>query len=133
MATTADSTAGFRALVKDLGLDHLWDKFEANGWNNFVNFAFSTPDPSFKDVPGFEKTVLPEILDVSDAEQKKLVPVVRRLFAQSYAVANSIMAAEVVNTGVDQRPPHRGRPDGQIGQSPCEAHWLRAAWREHAQ
>ena len=110
MAIASDSVASFRALVKELGLDSLWSKFDDNGWNTFVNFAFSTPDPSCRDVPGFEKEVLPVLLDVEKPEEKKMVPLVRRLFAQSYAVANALMAAEIVNTGADQRV-HLTAPD----------------------
>ena len=103
MAIAADSTAAFRALVKELNLDAIWPKLDENGWTTFVNFAFSTPDSTSKDVEGFEKSVLPALLDIAKPEEKRMVPLVRRLFAQSYAYANALLASEVTSAGTDQK------------------------------
>ena len=103
MAVSSDTTAAFKATVKELGLEDLWNKFDANGWDTFTNFAFSTADPSCKDIPGFEKEVVPQLIDIAKPDEKKLLPLIRRLFAQSYAVANSLMASEIIAAGPEQK------------------------------
>ena len=90
-----DSEAAFRATVKELGLENaIWSKLEKNGWSCFSDFAFAVPDPTGRDVQGFEEKIVPMLLDVEKDDERKLLPRLRRLYAQAYAVANTAMAAE---------------------------------------
>ena len=86
-----------------LGLDSLKVKFESSGWVTFNDFAFSTSDCAGKDPEKFENEVLTVILNLEDAEEKKLVPRLRRLYAQSYIVCSTAMEKLGNPGGIDEK------------------------------
>ena len=87
------SKVAFTAALRDMELSILAAKFEENGWGSFEDFAFSTSDPSGRDTDMFEKQVLAELL-AADGSQKKLIPKIRRLYAQAYVHATALMTEE---------------------------------------
>ena len=90
-----DSKVAFTATLKELGLDKLKDQFEKNGWDTFVNFAFSTSDPKGADPAAFQKEVVDVLLGTDPGEgNKPLIPRLRRLYAQSYMFASKMMSEE---------------------------------------
>ena len=78
-----DSTVVFSARIDELGLNAIKDKFTANGWSTFADFAFATSSFKEPDPELFAKEVLVPLLD---SATNSLAPRVRRLFMQAYAV-----------------------------------------------
>eukprot|EP00974_Lingulodinium_polyedra_P073316 7097965-Lingulodinium_polyedra.AAC.1 len=68
----SDSAVAFSATVKELGLEALQPKLVENGWDTFMNFAFSTSDQTGKDASKFEDEVLKKFFDMEN--QKTLIP-----------------------------------------------------------
>ena len=90
-----DSKVAFAATLQELGLDKLKDQFVKNGWDTFVNFAFSTSDPKGADPAAFQNEVVEVLLGKEPAQgDKALIPRLRRLYAQSYMFATKIMSEE---------------------------------------
>ena len=83
-----DSPVVFAARLKELGLEEFKTSFEDKGWTTFAAFAFSTS--SFRQPEGdeFLKEVIEPLIGASD---HKLVPQIRRLFMQAYAVTAADM------------------------------------------
>jgi len=96
------SKVAFTAALRDMELSILAAKFDENGWGTFEDFAFSTSDPSGRDTDMFEKQVLAELL-AADGSQKKLIPKIRRLYAQAYVHATALMTEEAIPKGIDER------------------------------
>ena len=88
--TTTDTKANFVALLKELELTVVQKIFEDNGWMTLEDFAYAPADRE-----KFETEILPKILKLDDADQKKLIPRVRKLWNKAYAAANSVMSAEL--------------------------------------
>ena len=61
------------------------------GWTTFNEFAFSSSDSTGRDGKSFEAEVLPKLIDVEDAVQKKLIPKLRMLHAQSYIAMSAAL------------------------------------------
>ena len=97
-----NSTTAFAAALKELELDSLLPKMSEFGWDTFNDFAFSTSDPSGKDADAFQTQVVDKLL-ATDGSQKRLVPRLRRLYAQSYVVASEAMTAFANPQGVDEK------------------------------
>jgi len=83
MAATADSKPAFQQRLEELELQELAPKFEKLGWQTFGDFGFACPAPPGQDNASFEKEVLQPLL----GEDRKHAAKLRRLFAQSYAIA----------------------------------------------
>ena len=96
------SKIAFAAALKEMELDVLAPKFAENGWDTFADFAFSTSDPSGKDHELFESQVVKVIL-APDGSQKRLVPKLRRLYAQSYIAASSHMTEQANPKGIEEK------------------------------
>ena len=60
-----NSKSAFAAALKELELSTLVPKFEANGWDSFNDFAFSTSDPTGKDAEAFTKEVIAVLIDLA--------------------------------------------------------------------
>ena len=104
----ATSCPAFTAALTELGLSSLTEKFEANGWSTFSAFAFATSDPQGRDGKAFEQEVLPELVTMSegkptDAEEKKLIPKIRMLYAQAYTAMVAAMESFANPKPVDER------------------------------
>ena len=80
---TVDSKTVFVARLAELGLGGLKDKFIAQGWCTFADFAFATSDFKGTDPALFEKDVIKPLV----GEDTVRVPKIRRLFMQSYMLA----------------------------------------------
>lgn len=98
----ADSVVAFKEQVDTLGLTDLYAKFQSNGWDTFMNFAFSTSDSTGKDPAVFEAEVIKVLLD-DPAAEKALIPRIRRLFHQSYVVAATEMDAFAKPQGINEK------------------------------
>ena len=97
---SANSTASFRAVVKDLGLEErIWTTLDDNGLTTFTNFAYSVPGAEAKDTKGFEEHVLPILLKMTGegaAADKKLIPRVRQLYGRAHAMATVMLAQDAM-------------------------------------
>ena len=102
-AMTMNSKTAFKAALVELGLDCLHTKFVDKGWDSFGDFAFCTSDPTGKDGQIFTQEVIEVLLTMSDTEQAKLVPRLRRLYAQAYTVATQFMAEQANPQGTNER------------------------------
>ena len=71
-------------------------------WETFFDFAFSTSDPSGKDHQLFEAEVI-KVLLAADGSQKKYIPKLRRLYAQSYIAASAHMQEQAQPKGIDEK------------------------------
>ena len=106
----ADSVTCFDAALVELGLTDIKSKFADEGWATFNDFAFSSSDTSGKSTETFEKEVVPKLIDLDNATEKKLLARLRRLYAQSYIIMSSTMEALAKPQGVDERV-HMSGPD----------------------
>ena len=59
----AKSTESFKSFIAELGLDHLWKKFQDAGFESFLDFAFCIPDPANR-ITEFEAKVVPTLLNL---------------------------------------------------------------------
>ena len=99
-----DSLVAFNGALVDMGLEKLKDVFAKNGWNTFLNFAFSTSDPKGADASAFQKEVVDVLLGADPSpDDKALVPRIRRLYAQSYMFATKIMSEEADPKGQEEK------------------------------
>ena len=99
----ADSKSSFAAAVAELGLSALADKFKAEGWDSYNDFAFSSSDTTGKDNTVFESEVLPKLINVEDENEKKLKPKIRRLYAQSYIIMSAAMENLATPRGIEEK------------------------------
>jgi len=94
--STVDSKAAFEQRLTDLELQDLLPKFTELKWLTFGDFGFASSAPPGGDAATFEAEVLKPLL----GEQRVLAAKVRRLYAQSYALA--IAETEHATTGDDK-------------------------------
>ena len=80
-AHPAESEAVFAARVAASNLTDIMDKFTANGWLTFADFAMAASDFNGKDPELFKKDVLTPLV----GEAIERVPKIRRLYVQAYA------------------------------------------------
>ena len=104
----ATSAPAFAAALAELGLSGLADKFDANGWDTFNAFAFATSDPQGRDGKAFEEQVVPVLIEMSEgvpvnAADKKLIPKLRMLYAQSYTAMAAAMESFANPKPIDER------------------------------
>ena len=104
----ATSVPAFTAALAELGLSDLTAKFNENGWSTFNAFAFSTSDPQGRDSKAFEEQVLPELIEMTDGKpanpaDKKLIPKLRMLYAQSYTAMAAAMETFANPKPLDER------------------------------
>ena len=83
MASTADSKPAFRSRLEELELQELLPKFEKLGWLTFGDFGFACHEGPGCTQEVFQKTVLTPLV----GDSSPLSARIRRLFAQSYAIA----------------------------------------------
>ena len=103
MASLAvSSKTAFKAALAELELTSLAAAFEDNGWETFFDFAFSTSDPSGKDHQLFEAEVI-KVLLAADGSQKKCIPKLRRMYAQSCIAASAHMQEQAQPKGIDEK------------------------------
>ena len=110
-AATADSKPAFLARLEELELTALKPKFEEKGWMTFGDFGFACSAPPGSDSTAFQKEVITFLV----GEGSPLAAKIRRLFAQSFAVAAAdterFLAAD---------------PDKTVGMHPAEREDRRA-------
>ena len=80
--SAADSEIVFKARLAELGLNDFLGKFVEKGWVTFADFACCCSDLGKGDGELFQK----EVVDVILADNVALVPRLRRLYLQSYAI-----------------------------------------------
>ena len=97
-----DSKTVFSTALKELGLDVLEEKFVENGWDTYGDFAFAASDPTGKNAELFQREVVDEI-PPKDGSLKRLIPKLRRLYAQSYLSAITTLNENVNPTTTEQR------------------------------
>ena len=97
-----DSKTVFSTALKELGLDVLEEKFVENGWDTYGDFAFATSDPTGKNAELSQREVVDEILP-KDGSLKRLIPKLRRLYAQSYLSATTTLNENVNPTTTEQK------------------------------
>jgi len=103
MAGMLESVATFKARVTALGLDSVWEKFEAAGWSTYATFGFAvyyvpgTPDDS--------KFVSGVLLKLFEGEDDQRAPAVRRLFFEAYTLFVSDMKTRMDRT--DESAPRK--------------------------
>ncbi len=85
--SAADSSSVFFARVAELGLIDLKDRFTAQGWTSFSDFAFACSDFKGNDPALFKNEVIVPLV----GEEVNRVTRIRRLYMQSYAVGAAEM------------------------------------------
>ena len=81
MAIAVNSKAAFLSHLTELELFHLKDKFIELGFDTYGNFGFGCADPNNQEL--MEREIIKPLV----GDDRRLVPRVRRLFAQAYAIA----------------------------------------------
>ena len=83
MTSTVDSKAAFKSMVVQMGLEAVWPKFEAQGWDTFGSFAFACSSGSAaNEAELFKKEVIVPLV----GEEIQHVARIRRLFNRAYAL-----------------------------------------------
>ena len=79
-----DSEEVFKQRLARLGLGQVEPAFERQGWTTYANFGFATAyNPAKSSEAEFELRVVAPLL----GRERKLIPAVRRLYLESYALA----------------------------------------------
>lgn len=85
--SAADSSSVFFSRVAELGLIDLKDRFTAQGWTSFSDFAFACSDFKGSDPALFKNEVIVSLV----GDEVNRVTRIRRLYMQSYAVGAAEM------------------------------------------
>ena len=94
-----NSETAFKAALDTLEIGILHATFLEQGWKCFTDFAFATSDPKGQDTKCFDEEVIQVLLGKPDettgyGDKKKMIPRIRRLYAQSYTYASKEMQDE---------------------------------------
>jgi len=111
MSSVVNSTAAFDAVLVEVGLAVLIPKFRAEGWDCFGDFGFACSNPM--DPEALQKDIItkllgqepgaeaPEIEKKAWDEKRRMIPKIRRVFAQSHSVAEA-ESQKLVSTEPEQ-------------------------------
>jgi len=111
MSSVVNSTAAFDAVLVEVGLAALIPKFRGEGWDCFGDFGFACSNPM--DPEALKTDIIDKLLgpepsaDASEVakkewdEKRRMIPKIRRVFAQSHSVAEA-ESQKLVSTEPEQ-------------------------------